>query len=136
MSFYFERRVKNLPVSNSARENRPVEDRNSDSVITLSDDELLESVKEFEKSEQFQNIQKQVEQAKGPKVFSTIFVEFSSFQRVRIRQSEFIRSSIIVDRRTKKRKVRRRMKISMRFRLSTFQKIRTQRNRRAKRFLD
>jgi hypothetical protein len=70
MSKYFFHRIKNLPTSvNSSNNNnssRLVQPKvKSDEVITISDDELLDSVLKFEQTPQFKRAEEDAKKARG-----------------------------------------------------------------------
>ncbi len=71
MSSYFFQRIKNLPttannsnnVSRSPQQTKTIV--KSDAVVTLSDDELLTSALQFEKSTQFKQAEEEAKKARG-----------------------------------------------------------------------
>jgi hypothetical protein len=71
MSSYFFQRIKNLPTTANSNNNAPRSTQQtktivkSDAVVTLSDDELLTSALQFEKSAQFKQAEEEAKKARG-----------------------------------------------------------------------
>ncbi len=76
MSNYFFQRIKNLPTTaNNSNNNasrliqHPKTTVKSEAVITISDDELLDSVLKFEQTSQFKKAEEEAKKARGKYIF-------------------------------------------------------------------
>ncbi len=70
MSNYFFKRIKNLPISNNSNNSSRIIQQTktnvkSEDITTLSDDELLSSVLEFEQTPQFKQAEEEAKKARG-----------------------------------------------------------------------
>ena len=82
MSSYFFQRIKNLPMSTNSNNNnnasrlaqttKPAPTTvKSEPVITISDDELLDSVLEFEKTSEFKRAEEDAKKSRGGRAFNS-----------------------------------------------------------------
>lgn len=71
MSNYFFQRIKNIPITTNSNNSSPVKQqvktpvKSDNDTTTLSDDELLASVLDFEQTPQFKKAEEESKKAKG-----------------------------------------------------------------------
>jgi hypothetical protein len=91
MSNYFVQRTKNLPTNTNSNNNasrlaqpkKAATTVKSEPVITISDDELLDSVLEFEKTSEFKQAEEAAKKARGGRAFNSSNVSHMFLQSLK-----------------------------------------------------